>query len=176
MAFVYVGIDPGVSGGIALLYKESAECYPMPERIEDLWSYFKELSLGMNGRTRAVIERVGGYVRGYDDDAKARGSRMFTFGQNYGQLLMALEASGIDYEIVQPAIWQRGAGVSRITNHKPDGRATKWRGLWQESRPRFKSRLKARAQELFPDVKVTLKTADALLIAWYARKCCEGRE
>ena len=174
MEFMYLGIDPGVNGGLGLLYGNSAEGYPMPDTAEKLWSIVKDVT--SNIVTRAVIERVGGYVRGYDDEARARGSRMFIFGQNYGQLLMALEASGIHYEIVQPAVWQRGVGVSRITNHKPDGRATKWRGLWQESRSKFKSRLKARAQELFPDVKITLNTADALLIAWYARKCCEGRE
>ena len=74
---------------------------------------------------------------------------------------MALTAAGIPFEEVTPVVWQRGLG---IPVRKKD-----------ESRSQFKGRLKAKAQQLFPQVKVTLKTADALLISEYCRRKREGR-
>jgi hypothetical protein len=63
---------------------------------------------------------------------------------------MALVASGIPFERVTPAKWQRELGC--LT--KGDKNVTK-----------------RKAQELFPDVKVTHANADALLLAtWRGRQ------
>ena len=81
---------------------------------------------------------------------------MFVFGKGVGHLEMALLAAGIRCEQVTPVKWMGEMGM-----RKKGG----------ESRPQFKNRLKALAQRLFPNVKVTLKNADALLLAEYGRRC-----
>ena len=75
------------------------------------------------------------------------GSRSaFTFGRGYGNLEMALTAAGIPFARIRPQVWQKELGC--LT--KGD-----------------KNVSKRKAQELFPSMKVTHATADALLIAKY---------
>jgi Holliday junction resolvasome RuvABC endonuclease subunit len=73
----------------------------------------------------------------------------FTFGNGFGHLEMALTAAGIPFERVSPQRWQKALGC--LT--KGD-----------------KNVSKRRAQELFPSMKITHATADALLIAYYGTK------
>lgn len=73
----------------------------------------------------------------------------FTFGQGFGHLEMGIAAHGIRMERVRPQVWQKALGC--LT--KGDKNITK-----------------ARAQELFPDLKVIHAIADALLIAEYGRR------
>lgn len=80
----------------------------------------------------------------------------FTFGWGYGGLRMALLALGIPFNEVRPRAWQQQLGIPK-------------RGK-SEDNTHWKNRLKIRAQELFPTVKVTLATADALLLAEYCRR------
>lgn len=88
---------------------------------------------------------------------------MFTFGTNFGALLMSLTALELypDYcELVHPARWQKALSIS-------PRRSGEGRGAW-------KSRLKDVAQELFPQIRITLATADALLLAEYCRRRYAG--
>jgi hypothetical protein len=73
----------------------------------------------------------------------------FTFGNGYGHLEMALTAAGIPFERVRPQKWQQAMGCMT----KGD-----------------KNVSKRRAQELYPQLKVTHATADALLIATYGTR------
>jgi hypothetical protein len=82
---------------------------------------------------------------------------MFKFGMGYGALRMALTALEIKYEEVPPQKWQKELGI--VTRNKE-----------RESHTQFKNRLKAKAQQLFPTMDVTLKTCDALLIAEFCRR------
>lgn len=74
---------------------------------------------------------------------------MFTFGMGYGALRMAVLASGIPFEGVTPQAWMKGLGC--LTGGD-------------------KTVTRARAQTLFPELKVTDQIADALLIAEFARR------
>lgn len=154
---VYIGIDPGKHGGlVALSYSGAVSaCSPMPETERDVWNWFTEQAPRMSPRS-AVIEKVGGYIQGN----KLPGSAMFNFGWGYGGLRMALIGHGVPFEEITPRRWQRAMGVI------PRGKA--------ESKTAFKTRLKAKAQQLFPNVKVTHATADALLIAEYCRRKHRG--
>lgn len=162
---VYLGIDPGAGGGIAVLmhtyvrggpaFESSVSAVSMPPTLGDIWQ-----QLGSCGNhtkslwsTFAVIEKVGGFLR---TEAPNPGSAMFKFGVSYGSLLMALTAAGVPYEEVTPQRWQKALGVPSRKKGETKG------GL--------KNRLKARAQQLFPSEKVTLATADALLLAEYCRR------
>jgi hypothetical protein len=154
-----IGIDPGWSGGMALLDGDGVlmASDPMPATEKDIWLLiYKYKNMddlpGCNRfyRTVAALELVSGYV----GDRGNPGSAMFKFGTNYGALRMALCGLQIPYRTIHPATWQRGVGVNPIKG---------------ESKPDRKRRLKARAQEIFPSDQVTLKNADALLLAEYGR-------
>lgn len=71
---------------------------------------------------------------------------------------------------IRPQDWQKGLGVIQRKRHRV-GRKL----VWDESKSKFKGRLKVMAQDLFPGLRVTLLIADALLMAWYARIMREGR-
>jgi hypothetical protein len=70
----------------------------------------------------------------------------FTFGNGFGHLEMALTAAEIPFSRVRPQEWQKAMGCMT----KGD-----------------KNVSKAKAQELFPSIKVTHAIADSLLIMQY---------
>lgn len=150
----FIGVDPGASGGLACIsgYPQvrqwTVETIKMPETDADLLEWLRERSFN----ACAVLERVGGFIQGNPTP----GSAMFNFGANFGALRMALTAAAIPFDVIIPAKWQRGVGVT------PRGK--------DEKKTSHKNRLKARAQQLFPGVKITLAVADALLIAAYCRQ------
>lgn len=162
----YVGIDPGKSGGMAAIGPGVVWATSMPATIRGILDWlgrlgtFNCLQCGAScnlapaaPKVHVVMEKVGGYVRGGRGNV---GSRMFEFGRSCGTLLTACEAVGLKVLEVAPTTWQQALGLSsRMT----DG--TKIEGA------DWKRHLKARAEALFPSVKVTLKTADALLLAEY---------
>jgi hypothetical protein len=154
----YLGLDPGSSGGIAALRGGAVRLAALDKlSAHDLWAWVREYGRGdlrplhSAASSFAVLEKVGGYVGG----AHARGSHMFTFGTSFGMLRMALVAASIPFEEVPPQKWQKEFGL-RKTKGETD---TSW-----------KNRLKSRAQQLFPSEKITLATADALLMAEYCRR------
>lgn len=138
---IWIGIDPGKGGGIAFI-PESGEPWAikMPETDRDLWDELK--SVADNYSASAVIERVHAMP--------GQGvTSMFTFGEGYGRLQMALTAAGIPYCRVTSVTWQKALGC--LT--KGD-----------------KNVSKRRAQELFPRIKCTHYLSDALLIAEWGRR------
>ena len=150
---LYLGIDPGSTGGLCALQGLSGKpstiynIEAMPPTERDVWDYFESIRR-MTGY--AVIEKVGGYI-----GVPTPGSAMFNFGKSYGGLRMALVAAQIRFEEVTPQAWQKEYGMKKAD---------------KETKTSWKNRLKARAQQLFPDTKVTLATADAILIAEYCRR------
>lgn len=157
---IYLGIDPGQSGGIAILNGEKAIAFPMPVSETDLWDLIKEYGTPhvrhpSNGPTcYAVMEKVSGMVAS-SIGVPNMGASMFTFGRSYGLLWMALIAAGIPFDLVHPKRWQKEFGIQKERGETQ----TKWKG-----------RLKAIAQRLFPNARTNLATADALLLAEYARR------
>ena len=152
---VFVGIDPGASGGVAFVSDSGASAHSLGgmtmSEVWGLFAYWLNTPLG-DTRPFAVIEKNTGYVGG----AGNPGSAMFKFGASHGALLMALTAALIPFEEVTPRKWQRVMGI-------PPRKG-------KEAKAVFKRRLKAKAQALFPDLTVMLATADALLLAEYARR------
>lgn len=146
----YLGIDPGLNGGLAVITPSSEVIYTkMPETERDAWEWVS----GFPVITFAVIEKVGGYI-----SSKPRannGSAMFKFGMNYGGMRMALVAAGIPFSEAAPRTWQSTLKI------QPRSKS--------ETSHEWKTRLKAKAQQTFPAIKVTLSVADALLLAYYCR-------
>lgn len=147
---IRVGIDPGVGGGIAW---HITGCQPaaenMPETPQELVHLLE--CIQKDGDVRVYLEEVGGYVGGPGNT----GSSMFTFGRNFGQILGICAAMGFPVELVKPGRWQKALGLGTST------------GL---SKTQWKNKLKVRAAQIYPTVKVTLKVADALLIHHAAQK------
>lgn len=138
---LFIGIDPGQSGGIAFIPEDKAAwAVKMPETDTDLFHTLWDL--GKYEDRITFLERV--------HSMPGQGvSSSFTFGEGYGKLQMALTALQIPYERVTPQKWQKALGC--LT--KGD-----------------KNVSKAKAQELFPHLKITHAIADALLIAEYGRR------
>lgn len=147
----YIGVDPGQSGGLVIIRHDGrvSSCQ-MPKTERDVWNWCYNLN---DTDAIAVIEHV--------HSMPGQGvASSFKFGRGYGGLRMALIAANIPFEEVTPQRWQKGLAI-------PARKKT-------ESKTQFKNRLKAKAQQLFPKVPVTLATADALLIAEYCRRKHEG--
>lgn len=154
----FVGVDPGVSGGIAVLTVRaddpsvlvSAAAYPFPSSQRMTLALVQDV-VGDPSTCMAAFEKNHGYVGGAGDP----GVSMFRFGESSGEVRMALVACGLEPTDVPPQTWQRTVNVKRIKKEK--------RGPW-------KNRLKQLAAAMFPLLVVTLKTADALLIAEHLRR------
>ena len=146
----FVGIDPGESGGIAVLCEEEVTFCPLdPKKVTRLdISEFLENTAPMV----VVMEKVGAN-RVY---GRAQGvSSMFTFGKNAGFLIGLLTALRIPYVEVTPAKWQKDFRLFTIKDQGPTAK---------------KNSHKQRAQELYPNEKMTHPKADALLLATYCRR------
>ena len=78
----------------------------------------------------------------------------FTFGHNFGQWETLLYCLNVRVELVKPQMWQRGIP-----------------GLSGSDRKRA---LKAHAARLYPNLRVTGATQDALLILDYAKRINHG--
>lgn len=151
-AVYYVGIDPGAGGGFAIVKEwRVVHTHPMPDGELSLWLYLKSLPLlNTNVEFRFCLEKVGGYIPGSGGNI---GSAMFNFGRNYGAVLGMLYALEVEFVNPTPAVWQRAVGV------EPRGK--------KETKEQHKRKLRDRAVELFPDQSITLKVADAVLLAHY---------
>ncbi len=140
--YLMLGIDPGYSGCVVSLHRETGEVdglINLSETPHDIAEFVRARSLSID---KAYLEKVGAMPR--------QGvSSTFKFGTSYGFCLGLLTSLLVPFEEVTPAKWQqamkcRSGGDKKIT--------------------------KAAAQRLFPRMKVTHKNADALLIAEYGRR------
>lgn len=146
----FIGIDPGNSGGIAVLDESGRVLMTtkMPETDGDLFDYLEQCKAPVGEETKAFIEKVHAGIFG--GKGKMGVVSAFTFGGSYRAAKMAMVGNKIAFEEVTPQKWQQA--LACLT--KGD-----------------KNISKQRAQELFPDLrKVTHAFADALLIAEYGRR------
>ena len=143
-----IAIDPGASGGIALSHLGGIRVIPMPKTEGDVLDALRDMDTG-DRPLSCFIEEVGGYVGG-----EQPGSAMFRFGMGVGFLRGVVMALGMKLIPVRPQVWQKMFALG-----KASGCASKT--VW-------KNKLKAEAQRRFPELKVTLKTCDALLLLEYA--------
>jgi hypothetical protein len=141
---IYIGIDPGMSGAIAVQDELVGKVftYKLDTTERDIHDSLLHSFDSEHGKMFAVIERVNAMP-------KQGISSTFKFGRSYGFLRGCLISLGIPFEEVSPAVWQRAMGCLS----KGDKNVTK-----------------AKAQQLFPQVKVIHATADALLLAEYCRR------
>jgi hypothetical protein len=160
-----IGIDPGASGGIA--WRDTfgeIHCVDMPDTPKDILDLlYKACPQHESEGSFCLIEQVGGYMPGNSGPAAVK------FARHCGHLDMALLAAGIPHETILPAKWEH-AFIGK-PNHpkipKEVVSAERKRIIAERKRER-KNKIKAKAQALFPKARVTLKTADALGILYFA--------
>ena len=146
---IIIGIDPGASGGIAVLVGSEITAYNMPETYPDIYNLFVDICQDyLDYDVLAVLEDVGHGMPGQSSKATA------VFARHNGHLEMALYALGIRTIKVTPQKWQKH--YSNSLGNSSGYEKKDW-----------KNKLKGLAQQMFPTVKVTLKNADAILIAYY---------
>jgi hypothetical protein len=146
----FIAIDPGVSGGIAYTDTDgSVHALPMPETLHDLerhlWIICKEDAPEI---AIVFLEELPKFA------GKMSGSSMATMFRNYGRIEGMLASYGVRIEYLRPQVWQKALGLGDKKSHGA----------------RWKAHLKGRAQALYPQLTVTLKTADALLILEAGKK------
>ena len=153
-----IGIDPGSNGGIAVfILGNLTKVVKMPKNLTDLadfFAYYKE-----NYKPIVFLEKLS--VRP-DDVAtqgdKANMGKLFRIQKlmaNYEHLKALIETAGIPYVMVHPLSWQTRLRL-RMRGDKMD-------------KAERKRRYAERAASLYPEIKVALWNADALLIMHFGR-------
>lgn len=138
-----IGIDPGQSGGIALLTEGYvAIAHKMPETPADVLELLETFRHDGPAPGFAYLERVHAMPKqGIASTAK--------FMRGVGVIEGILTALKIPFEEVTPQKWQKAMGC--LTGGD-------------------KSISKRKAQQLFPHIKMTHALADCLLLAEYGRR------
>lgn len=159
---IYIGVDPGLTGGIALLQHGAIPCSDdMPtfaysttgavKRAVDgivVSRYLQNAMRSWNDEAMLFIERVNAFP--------GQGvSSMFSLGMSYWGVVCAANALGIPVELVNPAAWKKHFGLG------PD-----------------KDQARGLASRLYPSVDLSKKKdhgrAEALLIARYGMEKSTG--
>ena len=137
----FAGIDPGVSGGVAVITEEGKPqlVQNMPATERELWHLFHQIAAF--GDVVAVLEKLAGAPQ-LDGRPLQTPKTMLTMGTNYGLLRMGLTAAGIRFDDAAPRKWQGMFGLV----------FGKERKLTSTQK---KNRHKAKAEQLFPDVRTS---------------------
>ena len=135
----YLAIDPGKSGGIAILSEDSVEAYKCPPTFKEMAELIKKIS--SNNSYICVLEKV----HAFPTDVR---SSAFKFGTNYGAWIGILESNNIEYELVMPKKWQHDFHLPKVKKER-------------------KQELKKIAKCFYE--KTTLYTADAICMAVWRR-------
>lgn len=140
----YMGVDPGGSGSICVVNMSAFPVLHMP--LKNATDHdIKEMLEMVKGNGHPIycaFEKVHAMP-------KQGVSSTFKFGQSFGALIAHITWAGAKYEMVPPRKWQ--SAMSCLSGGD-------------------KNVTKRKAQELFPEVRITHAIADGLLLAEYARR------
>ena len=141
---MHIGVDPGRGGAIAVLHGDQVAVLPKLGRYseKDILAWLVDVVGGAGTQPRAVLEWV-------HSSPQMGVVSAFTFGREYGRLTAILSAMDVEYAEVRPQTWQKD--MECLT--KGDKNITK-----------------RKAQYMFPGIRVTHYTADALLLAKYCQR------
>jgi len=158
----WMGIDPGATGAIILL-SETGEM----RTLRFMNSTNKEIHEFLNGVAFEFDELFCILEAVHAMPGMAAGA-MFNFGESYGFVQGVLVSTGVPYELVTPQSWMKHMRIpKRDIQMHPE---TKKELPGSESKTEYKRRLKQKAEELYPKIKITNDTADAILIADYCKR------
>ena len=104
---IYIGIDPGQSGALAIIKDGEIKLHPFDEQkyINECYlvqNYYKE-------NVKCCLEHVSAMP--------GQGvTSMFRFGENFGFIQGVLKSFGIPYELVRPQKWKKEFGITADKN------------------------------------------------------------
>lgn len=144
-----IGIDPGKNGGIAFIPStkdiepKAVKCPETPHEMAEIIKMAHLIAKDHKEKTFAVLEKVHSMP-------KQGVVSTFSFGMNYGMWKGILASHKIPWIDVTPHKWQ------------------KFYGAMPKEKKSRKHKLKSLALQYYPDLKVNLLTADAILLAhWH---------
>ena len=150
---VYIGLDPGMNGGLAFIYTDGKEkqtrAIRCPESPELMNLGFK---MGIDNIKKENIYLYAECVWAFPTDAR---SSAFKFGYNYGCWNGIFASHDIVVREVTPRKWMEYYNC-------PVGMDKKDRKRW----------LREKAEKLTPTLSMTFNISDALLIANYCKDLC----
>jgi hypothetical protein len=150
----YLGVDPGVNGGVVVL--DDKGCRLVMNGQDDLNRVVRyTLESYQCGQIHIAVEQQQPRPTYWKGRSSILKSTCMLYGQ-YRELKGLLDGMGylLRTEEPLPQQWQKDLGI-------------KSKGSLTDSQ--WKKKLKGIAESLFPDQKITLKTADAFLIAYWLR-------
>ena len=134
----YIACDPGFSGGFAFTDRDGiVHAVPMPVGMTEQADFLRSLKAN-NPDIECVIERVGTYMPGNSGPAAA------TWARHCGKLEATLYCFGIPATQISPQKWMKAIGP------------------FPKDKKERKNAIKEKMARLYPHLKVTLRTADAL--------------
>ena len=145
---IIITIDPGLKGAYAwndgdLLFVDKFN----DRSWEDIPGF----------TSKAYIEKV----HAMGDDGR---SSSFKFGQNYGQWIGWLQVLEIPFEEVSPQAWMKHvSGLPKFNKIHGESKESEKRRRAKLKTER-KNEIKRQAQNLHPEIKVTLQLADAIMM------------
>ena len=103
---IYIGIDPGKTGALAVIFGGMDETVLVPFGEQEYINTFRNLT---GQKVKACLEHVTAMP-------KQGVTSMFNFGQNFGYIKGLLEAFSIPYELVRPQKWKREFSITGDKN------------------------------------------------------------
>jgi hypothetical protein len=171
---IQIFVDPGEKGGVAWLNVDTGEVGA--EKMPDTPAGLARLLKALPDPREATIEKVNAMPAG--GKRKMGATSAFSFGKGVGHIEMGMACYDIPLREVMPVAWQKripGTPTKPpldIPGHWTPAQAEKAK---DEAAARYKAArkqyYKEYTQRLYPHIKVTLMTADALcmLSAWPGR-------
>lgn len=149
----FIAIDPGLSGGIAWSHSpQHVAAEKMPATEGDIINLLREIV----ERANIECDDIEAHIEAVPVGMFNRGAACSKLNGNAGFIRGALAGLCVRTLMTRPAHWQKQFQLGTRSSCASD---TVW-----------KNKLKAEAQRRFPNIKVTLATADALLILEHGRK------
>ena len=101
---IYIGIDPGKKGAMAILNGDEVTLIPW-----DLRQYIQAILDIGEEKAFCIVESVAAMP--------GQGvTSMFSFGENFGMIQGVLAAMGIPYQLVKPRQWKKAFSVTGDKN------------------------------------------------------------
>lgn len=125
---VYIGIDPGAKGCLAMVYEwddepVTVEFYDYPNETSET-DYFNKLyskcqELASKVPVIALLEEVHSMPR-------QSSQSMFSFGINNGKWILFLQLSNMFYDTVSPQRWMKAFGIKREGEESTKDAVKRW--------------------------------------------------
>ena len=156
-----IACDPGMAGGWAWQIGKKVLATKMGATPKDIFEQLQLLSQA-DENIICYIERVGAYMPGNAATAAVK------FSRHCGNLEAFLIALQIPYHEILPAKWQTFfIGKPNYPKIPKTVQGSVRKQILAKRKTERKNKIKARAQSLYPHLRITLATADALGILAY---------